>query len=141
MYSLPNIIREDPTCEDLVELYEVIVARLRAEAASTRMNTIQELLLERIATNYVILRYRERVAAGEGGFEHTTAAKDFNSFWLAMTREFNHVLRADGLDEAERDSLVQRVGGAIASALDELHPDVAGPLRQRFAEALQNIGL
>lgn len=138
-FRLPKYIADDVTCGDLVVLFNVIVQRLREEAAHLTLNTIQEMLLERIATNYIILRWRERGILGEGGFEHSTAAKDANSFWLSMTREFNAQVKVG--DAEFRDAYVKQVNEAIAGALEGMHEDVANPLRERFAAAFEKVGL
>lgn len=138
LYTLPDFV----TNSDLRELYEVIIARMREEVAHVKLNTIQQLLVERIAYNYIVLRWREVQTSKNltAGFEHSKYAKDYNTFWLDMTREFNRLVKGDDEDSTKRE-LVDKIGQAISSAFDGLHPDVANPLKVRLAEAFQTVGL
>lgn len=136
LYSLPSVI----TDADLREWFEVIVAKLRDDAAGTSMCTIQELLLERIAYNYVVLRWKEREKGPNGGFEHSKYHKDYNTFWLAMTQEFMRNIRGDK-DADVKEQVLRKVGVALSSAFDGLHEDVAGPMKERIASALEGVGL
>jgi hypothetical protein len=136
-YQLPAYIVADRP--ELQEVHTELVRRLRADASHAPMGTVLELLLERIATNYIIIRWRESAPLGAGAFEHSTAAKEYNAFWLAMVKEFSAQVKATDADY--RDALLQQVNGAISSALAGMHEDVAAPLRERFAEAFDRAGL
>jgi hypothetical protein len=139
-FVLPLFISDDPECDYLVTLYNVIVHRMRSECEHFAISTIAELLIERIAYNYIIIRWRERKTNGEpGAFEHTTASKDFNNFWLSMTKEFNSMTRFS--DESYRKQLVATVNQAISKAMEGMAPAAAGPLRQALADAFQEAGL
>lgn len=108
-------------------LYEVLVARMRTEARNLPMNTVQQLLIERIATNYIILKARE---AGEGGgFTSTASQKDYNTFWLTMTQEFNRMLgRADAKDD--RAVLLREMQTIIVNTLATT---ISDPRQRRLA--------
>src|SRR5690349_10250926 len=102
-FELPDIV-DDPKMR---ALYEVLVARMREEARHLPMNTVQQLLIERIATNYIVLRCKER---GElGGFAHTSVQKDYNTFWLTMTAEFNRMLGKGDVGAGDRKALLKEV--------------------------------
>lgn len=113
-------------------LYEVLVARLRSEAAHVPMNTIQQLLIERIAANYIMLKARESVPIGQaGGFEHGTALKDFNTFWLRMTAEFNSQLHRSGFSDHE--ATLRKVRDIIVSELAAVEDgDLRNQLTDKF---------
>jgi hypothetical protein len=113
--------------ERLRGLYEVLVARMRNEARNLPMNTVQQLLIERIATNYIVLKARE---AGEGGgFTTTAGQKDYNTFWLSMTQEFNRMLgRADAKDD--RAALLREMQTIIVNTLATT---IADPRQRRMA--------
>ena len=55
-FYLPEHIEDT----NLRQLYEVLVSRMRREAATLPMNTVQQLLIERIAYNYIVMREKER---------------------------------------------------------------------------------
>lgn len=120
------------TDQRLRDLYEVIVARLRREAANLPMNTIQQLLIERIAANYILMKARERLPIGDAqGFSHTTAVKDFNTFWLSMTKEFNSTLYRSGVNDHEET--IRRVRDIIVSELANVEDDrLRNDLTERF---------
>jgi hypothetical protein len=130
-FKLPEAIT-DP---DLRTLYEIIVVRMRREAEHLPMNTVQQLLIERIAYNYIILRDNEN----NNTFAHTTAQKDFNSFWLNMTKEFNLALRTTDVDF--REALLAQVADVIESTLSEVDSDTAKDLREKMASAFKDIEL
>lgn len=126
MFTLPDWVR-DP---NLRTGYEVIVARLRREASHVQMNTVQTLLLERIAFNYIVLRFKERAAIGsDEGFSDPKVIKDFNTFWLAMTKEFNDLLAK--YRPIERDAIMGLVRNAVADVMAKVED---GALRNALIE-------
>lgn len=136
-FELPEVVT-DPK---LRGLYEVLVSRMRAEAAHLPMNTVQQLLIERIAFNYIVLRSKER---GElGGFSGANVQKDYNTFWLSMTSEFNRLLGKHGdLPAADRRHLLREIQQIIVSTLSTV--DDSGQrsvLMDRFATAFEAAGI
>lgn len=122
-------------------LYEVLVHRLREEARHLPMNTVQQLLIERIATNYIVLRSKER---GElGGFAHSNVQKDYNAFWLTMTSEFNRMLgKSDGISGADRKTLLKEIQSIIVKTLGAVpDPRVRSELLEKMAGEFATLGL
>lgn len=117
-FELPDIV-EDPK---LRGLYEVLVHRMREEAQHLPMNTIQQLLIERIAYNYIVLRSKER---GElGGFNTASIQKDFNTFWLSMTQEFNRMLgKTDPMNSGEKKALLKEIQQVIVQTVSKTVDD------------------
>jgi hypothetical protein len=114
-FELPDIV----TDVKLRQLYEVLVHRMRKEAEHLPMTTVQMLLIERIAFNYVVLRSKER---GElGGFNNSSIQKDYNTFWLTMTQEFNRLLgKVEGVSAADRKTLLKDVQQIIMGVLSTI---------------------
>lgn len=139
LFTLPVLIK-DPVLRDS---YEVIVARMRREASHIQMNTIQQLLMERIALNYIVLRYRESQPTGdEQGFTHAGVQKDFNTFWLTMTREFNELLAR--FRPSDKDAVMGMVKQAVEEILATLpaeHSAIRNELAVRFVETFKREGL
>ncbi len=136
-FTLPDVVT-DP---ELRALYEVLIARMREEARHLPMNTIQQLLIERIATNYIVLRSKER---GElGGFAHSNVQKDYNIFWLSMTQEFNRMLgKADPLNGNDRKSLLKEMQKIIVSTVATVaDPKVRAELLEKMAAAFETAGI
>ena len=125
-FRLPDEILAD---EGLVALHGNIVQRLRREASGMPMNTVQNLLLERIAFNYIVLKQKERT----GGFTSPTQQKDFNTFWLSTTQEFNRLLLAN--DDKMREALLLEIQGIVVGAMDKItNPDERRDLRRYLQE-------
>ena len=133
-FELPDEIEDTR----LRQLYEVLVVRMRAEARHLPMNTVQQLLIERIAYNYIVLRAKER---GElGGFAHSTVQKDYNTFWLTMTSEFNRMLgKGEPLGAAERKSLLKDIQRIIVDTLSTAvaDPKIRSDVLTRMAAAFE----
>lgn len=128
-FRLPEEILND---EALVTLHTNIVARLRREASGMPMNTVQQLLLERIAMNYVVLKSKERT----GGFSTPAQQKDFNTFWLSMTQEFNKLLMAN--EDKRREAMLMEIQGIVVQATElvmdkEQRQNVRRFLQEQFA--------
>lgn len=137
IFDLPAAITDNVK---LVEAYNVIVSRLKRESQHVKMNTVQLLLIERIANNYVALKAKERHAIGDvGGFAHTTAQKDFNTFWLTMTQQFQRSLeRSTG---NEREAALVEALGIIRGVLAKESPAVRNRLMEQMADAFEGQGL
>lgn len=112
-FTLPEVVED----EKLRGLYEVLVHRMRNEAKDLPMNTVQQLLIERIAFNYIVLRSKENGALG--GFTSANVQKEFNAFWLSMTQEFNRMLvKAESLSGSERKTLLREVQQLILQTVN-----------------------
>lgn len=134
-FELPEIIA-DPK---LRGLYEVLVHRMRTEAEHLPMNTVQQLLIERIAYNYIVLRSKER---GElGGFATAAVQKDYNTFWLSMTAEFNRMLgKVDPMTANDRKALLREVQHIILNTVQATtaDPKVRSALLENLASAFDH---
>lgn len=136
-FELPDVI-DDPKMR---QLYEVLVHRMRTEAKHLPMNTVQQLLIERIAFNYVVLRVKER---GElGGFTTAAVQKDYNTFWLSMTAEFNRLLgKVEPMSGADRKALLREMQQIIVNTIATVpDPQVRSELLEKMATAFANAGI
>lgn len=145
MFELPAVIRDDEENRDLVTVYEVLLQRTRQELAAHGCNTLDYMLLERDLQNFIVMKWRERMPAGPnaravGGFEHSTAHKDFNLMWLTQHKELSGRLSAKSSDDV-RNGIVGLVSEALNNVFTTMHPDVANPLRQRIGTEFTNVGL
>lgn len=136
-FELPDIVI-DPK---LRMLYEVLVHRMRKEAEHLPMSTVQMLLIERIAFNYVVLRSKER---GElGGFNNSSIQKDYNTFWLSMTSEFNRMLgKVEGIGTADRKAVLKDVQQIIMGVLGTINDTrLRTELMEKMAAAFDARGI
>lgn len=136
-FRLPDNIT-DP---NLRRLYEILVARMRRESAHLPMNTVQQLLIERIAYNYIVMRSKEAAPSIEdGGFQHATQQKEYNTFWLSMTQEFNKQLKSTDADF--RAQVMKTMAEVVADILREIDdPILQSKMRMRIADSLEREGL
>lgn len=127
----PDILDGMP---DLIGIYEELVSNLRAEAFGIPMTSMQVILIERIATKYVLIKYRERV-----GWVGTNAEKDANAQWLDLVKEWNRLL-AQG-HEQMRERLLEQVE-KIAQDGVNLIPDkeTRQKVRSHFQENFASMG-
>jgi hypothetical protein len=135
-FELPTSISN----ERLRQLHEVLVARLRRElhdALGQVPSTIQLLVAERTAFNYILIKDKETHAVGDpGGFAHMTAAKEFNAFWLSLADALNKMMLSA---KAEfRDNMLRTIGKTINEVLASAIHDPAerAELRDRIATSL-----
>lgn len=132
-FVLPEYIAQD---ERLSALHASVVTRLRREASGLPMNTVQHLLLERIAYNYVVIKHKE----ANNGFARANEQKDFNTFWLSMTQEFNKLLMAN--QDKLREALLLEITSIVNDALSEISdPDERRSVRRNLATSFAAIDL
>ncbi len=136
-FVLPDLI----TDTGLRALYEVLVHRMRNEAKHLPMNTVQQLLIERIAYNYIVLRAKENNELG--GFGSASVQKDYNTFWLSMTSEFNRMLgKVEPLQGADRKAFLRDVQQIVSRIVAKI-PDqqVRSTVLAEMASEFENAGI
>jgi hypothetical protein len=134
LFTLPDWIN-DPV---LRNQYEIIVARLRREIEHLPLNTIQQLRIERIAFNYIVLKYRENNLNSDHSFADTV--KDWNTYWAAITRELDVVLRA--WKPKEQDAVMSVVKAAVSEILATVQDtETRNDLIRRFVDTFTRAGL
>jgi hypothetical protein len=131
-FMLPEFIMEN---EPLVTLYEEMVKRLRQEAKGLPMNTLQQLLIERISSFYVQIKHKENTSTFT-----MNQQKEFNVYWLSLTQEFNRLLAAS--DDKLRSALLIEVQTIVSEAVSEVKdPEDRRTVRRVLADKFANIGL
>lgn len=132
-FRLPSFIQED---RELADLFETTVTRLRSEAAGLPMNTVQLMLMERIATFYVTIKWREDNNQWAG----VSQQKDFNAYWLSLTSEFNTILQKN--DDSLRQALLLEIQSAVMDAIKTIKdPDDRRATTRALAESFAAIGV
>lgn len=136
-YTLPDNI----TDFRLRRLYKILIDRMRRESAHLPMNTVQQLLIERIAYNYIVMRFKEAAnTIEEGAFAHATQQKEYNTFWLSMTQEFNKQIRST--DAETKSQLMRVMVEVVANVLREIDdPQLQSRLRLKIADGIHERGL
>jgi len=131
-FRLPSYIRED---QELVELYNTLVHRLRREASGLPMNTLQMILIERQASFYVQIKYKE---------DHQNFSpnqqKEFNVYWLDLTKEFNRLLSQS--EDKIREALLGEIAAMTQDVAAGIEDDaIRRKVRLALSEGFANIGL
>ncbi len=136
-FELPAVI----TNPKLRGLYEVLVNRMQGEARHLPMNTVQQLLIERICYHYILMRAKENNELG--GFGSASVQKDFNTFWLGMTSEFNRMLgKVEPLQGADRKAFLREVQQIVSKIVGSVaDPKTRNGLFEQMAVAFENAGL
>lgn len=119
-------------------VYNEIVQRMRNEAKGLTMNTSQELLIERIATFYVEVRFREE----DDTLPPLTMKEhaEFNKNWLDMVREFNKLLLSG--QEKLREALVMEIQTILINRLSLIKdPEQRRELRRALQEDFARLGV
>ena len=129
LFVLPDHIKDHWRTD-----YEVLVARLRNEARGLPMNTIQQLLIERIAGLYIEIRWRESLKPGSAHSFSSAGALQANKDWLGLAREFNSALVR--LGSVTSEALLGKVKTAIQDAVVEAIQDT--PTRTEFMSRLSS---
>lgn len=114
-FQLPDKIKND---ESLVALHAEIVERLRNEASGITMNTVQTLLLERIAYFYIELKWQEENALSGLGKSY----QDSVTRWISYTEGFNKMLIASS--DKLRERMMEDINKMLTDAVSTL-PDKA----------------
>lgn len=137
LFSLPEWVDK----QDLRNAYETIVARMRRECAHVPMNTVQQLLVERVAFNYITLRHREHLPLGDPqGFGDARVLRDWNTYWLSCTQEFNGLLVK--FKPSDREAIMTMVRGAVAEILATVEDKgLRNDLVERFVSTFERQGL
>jgi hypothetical protein len=128
-FRLPGFIQQD---DELVALYKEIVARLRREASGMPMNTLQQLLIERQASFYVQIKYKENTETFSPNQQ-----KEFNSYWLDLNKEFARQLAQS--EDKLRQAMIEQIASMTQDVValipdDELRRLIRRKLSEGFAE-------
>lgn len=135
-FTLPEQILNNSR---LHRLYEVVVNRMRQESQGVPMNTIQTLLMERIAYNYIVMKARE-----QGIIEtqmSAAAQKDLQTWWLAMTAQFNKQLNK-ATEQEFKDKILLEVVNVIGNVLSKIEdPKLRKKLRDEMMAGFETAGI
>lgn len=111
-YTLPGDFPES-----LRVLHTEILTRLRNESRAVPMNTVQTMLVERMAYFYVAMKYREMTAEIPFSLKEQ---KEMSDFWLKMTDVF---LKGIATSESKsRTTLLVEVQNILRQSLKKV-PD------------------
>lgn len=132
--SLPAELQADP---QWAEARNRILASLRKDAEGLPMTTSQDLLMERMATTYALMRKRE---ADPNVTMNVSDIRANNQQWLAMTSEFNKQITVG--EDKRRSTMIENILQVINNVLTMMEDDSEREkARKRLAEGFKNAGL
>lgn len=132
MFRLPDDLRDHAIWQPI---FDQMTSQLRREAAGIQMSTLQYILIERIASGYVLIRHREETHSWIG----VNTEKETKAEWRNLVIEFNRLL-ANGEDK-RREQLLDDMEKIILGGLELiLDLDVKKQLRQFYEGELAAIG-
>lgn len=138
MFALDEAVNS----EELRAGYEILVSRLRKESKDLPLNTAQQILIERLAHEYVTQKWRESLPLGTAnGFANITAMRDAKSNLLAMIKELNAGLaRVD--DESRRKAWMREMQEIIVSTIAKIDDQsTRAKILNMFAASFKEAGL
>jgi hypothetical protein len=142
-YVLPQALTQvDPNgnaeqATDYATLHSDIIGRLRREHTLGKPSTLMELLIERVATAYVMTKHDENT----GRLTDQRTRKEVNNMFIAMAEN----VRRLGNDGKSEESVKKETAEAFMRAVDSvsaaLDPDTVRLLRTSLADEFERIGL
>lgn len=133
--QLPYELQQD---SQWAEKRNAILDSLRNDAKGLPMNTSQNLLMERMATFYVVMRKRE--TDPESLNMKVADVRQNQQQWLAMTTEFNKQLTVG--EDKRRSAMIDTILGIVTNAINTIQdPRIKEDLRKRLAEDFKEAGL
>ncbi len=133
-FGLPPALSEDR----YVELYNVIIAEMRADARGVQLDMTLNLLIERIATYYVSMKSEEQNPAARATPE---VQRNRVTFWLSMVQEYHKLLKQrTPLDK--RIAVLKEVQTIVLDTLDCIgDPKLKESLTTKFIERFTAAGV
>lgn len=119
--------------ESLRFLHAEVIARLRTE--SPNADTLELMLLERVASLYFYMRDRET----KGGLNNATAYKSIMQLWVAMAGELRKGRDKAKTEEEIRAEVTGELVGAVKNSLQGLEPEVAMTIQRRLRQTLLEV--
>jgi len=136
-FELPAYIGEHPDFgERLRGIHDEVVERLRREAMGLPMDTVQQLLIERIALIYIQIRYHEYA----NKWDSVNQQKELNNYWATITTEFSRLLANH--EDKLREALFEEISGVVNDAIKGIEDEeTRKALRLKVKEGLAAINL
>jgi len=136
-FALPKYIADDEEHGELLAgIHAEVVERLRREAAGLPMDTVQQLLIERIAHIYIQIKHHEAM----GKWDSVNQQKELNNYFATITTEFSRLLAAH--EDKLREALFEEISGVVNDAINGIQDeDTRKALRLKVKEGLAAINL
>ncbi len=130
LWNVPEAFIPD---EGLQDLYELLATQLRQDNPDA--DTLEIIMIERVAALYVFLRYRE--LTGDTG--SLTAYHKNIELWAKLVDQLRRKRVDNSTDEVAKSKMLAGVSEAFQKTLTGLEPEVAAHIRQKFAKNLSEV--
>lgn len=127
-FELPDAISD----QILRDLHTHMVEDLRQQVSGLPMNTLQQILIERLASVYIQIKWRENT----NGWVGVNQQKEMNAYFLSLEQEFRKILIES--DAMVKTVLVANIQNIVSETLklvtnDEERRAVRRELAEKFA--------
>lgn len=135
----------DITSSELLTLHAEILEKLRSEADQLpNLDTLQEMLIERVAALYIWIRQKEIDGGWKGGPATYSKEREYKDALKLFADLSGQLLKMASMENDAlqmKEAILQVVTKQINAVLDTLHPEIADGLRSSFAEAFEAASL
>lgn len=133
--ALWNVPETFIASEELRFLHSDICARLRNDNPDA--DTLELLAVERVASLYVWMRYKE---GAEGGFKSDANYKSMIQLWTTMAADLRKA-RTDHKTTAEaQKEIMEMLVNAINDGLAGIDPEIANTVKRRIMAQMAEVG-
>lgn len=116
-------------------IYQEVVSRLKAE--NEEADTLELMLIERIALLYVLIRHKEETNA----FENSRAYKELFQLWVTMAADLRKQRQAAESLQLLREQILVSVQHAMVAAVKGMPPEIKKEVQERLLGELESVGL
>jgi len=116
-------------------IYSEVTARLREE--NTDADTLELMLIERVALLYVYIRHKEETQA----FETSRAYKEMFQLWVAMAADLRKQRMHEENLQVLRDQILTSVQHAVMGAVKTFPPEIKQEVQERLLDELETLQL
>jgi hypothetical protein len=116
-------------------IYQEVVSRLKEE--NTDADTLELMLIERIALLYVLIRHKEETNA----FENSRAYKELFQLWVTMAADLRKQRQAAESIQILREQILVSVHHAVVTAVKGMPQEIKQEIQERLLSELESAGL
>lgn len=116
-------------------IYQEVVSRLKDE--NPEADTLELMLIERVALLYVFIRHKEATNA----FENSRAYKEIFQLWATMAADLRKQRQAAESLQVLRDQILNSVQHAVMTAVKGMPLEVKKEVQERLLAELESVDL
>lgn len=121
--------------EPLQLIYSEVIARLKSE--NTDADTLELMLIERVALLYVFIRHKEAINA----FENSRAYKEIFQLWATMAADLRKQRMQAESVAFVREQILTSVQHAVMTAVKGMPAEIKKEIQDRLLGELESVGL